>query len=125
MLSQRQISDHTGKLIEIPNSYGSTHLRGTQKKMSSTDLELTGVCFAFKKLDSCLRGVKFILITDYKSITFLINKRINEMKPTISRKIIFLQRYDVNIIHKYAEQIKHVDALSRYIPDTNIIEEYI
>ena len=49
VLSQRQISDHTGKLIERPISYGSTHLRGSQTKMGSTDLELTGVCFAIKK----------------------------------------------------------------------------
>ena len=46
VLSQRYLSDHTGKLIEKPIAYGSTHLRGTQKKMGSTDLELTGVCFA-------------------------------------------------------------------------------
>ena len=46
----RQISDHTGKLIERPISYGSTHLRGSQTKMGSTDLELTGVCFAIKKI---------------------------------------------------------------------------
>ena len=32
VLSQRQISDHTGKLIARPISYGSTHLRGTQRK---------------------------------------------------------------------------------------------
>ena len=47
VLSHRPISDHTGKLIERPISYGSTHLRGTQKKMGSTDIELTGLCFAF------------------------------------------------------------------------------
>ena len=49
VLSQRRISYHTGKLIERPISYGSTHLRGSQ-----TDLELTGVCFAMKKLDCWL-----------------------------------------------------------------------
>ena len=75
VLSQRKISDHTGKLIERPISYGSTHLRGSQTKMGSTDLELTGVCFAIKKLDCWLCGVKFLLITDYNSLTFLINKR--------------------------------------------------
>ena len=48
VLSQRQISAHTGKLIERPISYGLTHLRGSQTKMGSTDLELTGVCFAKK-----------------------------------------------------------------------------
>ena len=55
VLSQLQISDHTGILIEKPIAYGSTHLRGTQKKMGSTDLEFTGVCFFFK-LDCWLRG---------------------------------------------------------------------
>ena len=74
VLSQRQISDHTGKLINRPIPNGSTHLRGTQKKMGSTDLELTGVCFALKKLDYWLRGVKFLLITDHKSLSFSLTK---------------------------------------------------
>ena len=94
VLSQRQISDHIGKLIERPISYGSTHLRGSQTKMGSTDLKLTGVCFAIKKLDCWLRGVKFLLITDHKSLTFLINKRMDEMKLTITRKVIVLLQYD-------------------------------
>ena len=72
--------------------------------MGSTDLELTGVCFAIKKLDCWLRGVKFLLITDHKSLTFLINKRMDEMKPAIARKVIFLQQYDFDIIHKDGEK---------------------
>ena len=91
--------------------------------MGSTDLELTGVCFAIKKLDCWLRGVKFLLITDHKSLTFLINKRMDEMKPAIERKVIFIQQYDFDIIHKDGEKIKHADALSRYIPNTNIEED--
>jgi len=39
VLSQRQRSDHTWKLIERPICYGSTNLKGTQTKMGSTDLE--------------------------------------------------------------------------------------
>ena len=50
ILSPNQLSDHTGQFIERPISHGSTHLRGSQTKMCSTDLELTGVCFAIKKL---------------------------------------------------------------------------
>ena len=67
--------------------------------------------------------MNFILITDHKSLAYLINKRIDEIKPTNARKIIFLQQYDFDIIHKEAEKNKHVDALSRYINDTNIEEE--
>ena len=123
VLSQRQISYHAGKLIKRPISYGSAHLRGSQRKMGSTDLELTGVCFAINKLDCWLRGVKFLLITDHKSLTFLINKRMDEMKPAIARKVIFLQQYDFDIIHKDGEKIKHANALSRHIPNTNIEED--
>ena len=45
------------------------------------------------------------------------------MKPAIARKVIFLQQYDFDIIHKDGEKIKHADALSRYIPNTNIEED--
>ena len=91
--------------------------------MGSTDLELTGICFALTKLDCWLRGVKLLLITDHKSLTFLINKRMDEMKPTIARKMIVLQQYEFDIIHKDGDKIKHSDALSRYILNTNIEED--
>ena len=115
VLSQRQMSDINSKLVERPICYGSTHLRGTQKKIGSTDLELNGVCFTFKKLDCWIRGVKFILIMDNKSLTFLMNKQLDEVKPTIARKKNFLQQYNVDIIHKEGKKIAHVDALSRYM----------
>ena len=38
------------------------------------------------------------------------------MKPAIARKVIFLQQYDFDIIHKDGEKIKHADALSRIFP---------
>ena len=46
----------------------------------------------------------------------------DEMKPTITRKGIFLQQYEFYIIHKDCDKIKHADALSRYLPNTNIEE---
>ena len=45
------------------------------------------------------------------------------MKPTTARKVIFLQQYDFDIIYKDGDKIKHADALSRYIPNTNIEED--
>ena len=56
--------------------------------------------FCNKVIDCWLRGVKLLLITDHKRLTFLINKRMDEMKPAIARKVIFLQQYDFNIIQK-------------------------
>ena len=45
----------------------------------------------------------------------------DEIKPAIPIKVIFLQQYDFDIIHKDREK-KHAYALSRYIPNTNIEE---
>ena len=83
--------------------------------------------FCNKKLDCWLRGVKFLLITDHKSLTFLINKRMDEMKPAIARKVIFLQQYDFDIIHKDGEKIKHADALSRFPTQiaTKILNQFL
>ena len=98
------MSDINGKLVERPICYGSTHLRVTQKKMRYTDLELTGVCFTSKKLDCWIQGVQFILVTEYKSWIFLVNKQLDEIKPTIARKIMLLQQYNFNIIHKKGKE---------------------
>ena len=49
--------------------------------------------------------MKFLLITDHKSLTFLINKSMGEMKPAIARKVISLQQYDFDIIHKDGDKI--------------------
>ena len=46
-------------MIMLQNAQLTAKPVKTQNKMGSTDLELTGVCFALKKLDCWLRGVKF------------------------------------------------------------------
>ena len=46
------------------------------------------------------------------------------MKPTLARKVIFLQQYDFDIIHNDGDKIKHADALSRYIPNTKYRGRY-
>ena len=56
--------------------------------------------------------MKFILITDNKSLTFLVNKQLDEIKPTIARKIIFIRQYSFDIIYKEGNKTAHVDALS-------------
>ena len=53
----------------------------------------------------------------------MVNKQLDEIKPTIARKIIFLQQYNFDIIHKEGKKIAHVDALSRYMSKPSDDEE--
>ena len=74
--------------------------------------------FCILKLECWIRVVNFILVTDNSSFTFLVNKQLDEINPTIARKIIFLPQYNFDIIHKAVKNIPHVHALSRYISKT-------
>ena len=134
-LSQHQYSEKIKKLIERPIMYGGTNLKHNQKKYGSTELELLGLTYAIGKLDNYLRGHKFKIYSDHKALGYLIHKKIDQLKPSLARKVIFLQQYDFELIHKAGKQIPHVDAISRHIyeeeetgnsdvePEINIIKE--
>ena len=79
--------------------------------------------FAINKLDNYLRGHRFKLISDHKALGYLINKAIDILKPTLARKVILLQQYDFERIHKPGRQIPHVDAISRHVYPKNDTEE--
>ena len=113
-LSQKQYSDITNKYIERSICFGGTTLKDNQKKWSSCEMELFGLTYAIKKLDVYLRGIKFIVRTDHKSLLYLKNRPIDQLKPSMARKVIFLMQYDFIIEHVSGLSIPHVDGLSRY-----------
>ena len=83
-----------------------------------------GVTIAIKKLESYLRGRTFNLITDLKAILYILHKKIDELKPSLARRIMFLTQYDFNIIHKDGKLISNADSLFRQIyEETNDSEE--
>ena len=90
-------SDKTGKLEERPICYGSTSFKGSEKTMGSTDLELSGIFYALQKLRCYLIGIHFKLVTDHKSLIYLMAKNLNDVKPSIARKIVYLQQFDFEI----------------------------
>ena len=77
-------------------------------------MELFGLTYAIKKLDVYLRGIKFIVRTDHKSLLYLKNRPIDQLKPSMARKIIFLMQYDFNIEHVSGLSIPHVNIISCY-----------
>ena len=48
----------------------------------------------------------------------------DEVKPSLARRVMFLSQYDFNIIHKDGKQISNADLLSRQIyEETNDSKE--
>ena len=81
--------------------------------MGSTELEALGLTIAIKKLECYLRGRTFNLVTDHKALLYIMNKRMDELKPSLARKVMFLSQYDFKMIHKDGVNISNADALSR------------
>ena len=113
-LSQKQYSDVTGKYIEKPISFGGTTLKDNQKKWSSCEMELFALTYAINKMDVYLRCNYFIVRTDHKSLIYLKDRPVDQLRPSMARKIIFLMQYNFKIEHKPGLSIPHVDALSRH-----------
>lgn len=114
-MSQKSYWDKAGKVVDRPIIYGGTSLKHNQKKFGSSELELLGVTYAIGKLDNYLRGRKFNLYTDHKALGYIIKKPIDKLRPSLARKVIFLQQYEFELFHVPGKSIPHVDALSRHV----------
>ncbi|MGL1886778.1 MAG: reverse transcriptase domain-containing protein [Reichenbachiella sp.] len=119
VLSQLTYSEEIKKHIDKPIFYGSKNFGKTNQKCGSTDLEALGVTIAVKRLHTYLCGRTFNLITDHKALIYLLNKRADELKPSLARKIMFLSQYDFKIFHKEGTKISNADSLSRQKYDTD------
>ena len=124
ILSQSTFSPEIDKYIDKPIFYGSKNFDSSQQKLGSTELEALGLTIAVKKIDSYLRGRHFILITDHKALTYILNKRMDELKPSLARKVMFLSQYDFKLVHQAASKVSNADALSREVFNENKSEKF-
>lgn len=74
-------------------------------------METLAIIYALRRFKIYLTGIKFKIVTDCRSLTLTLNKKI--INPRISRWALELQDYDYSIEHRDGERMRHVDALSR------------
>lgn len=106
ILMQRNFDD--GEMH--PVRYLSIKTSETEQKYHSYELEVLAVVNAVNKFRVYLLGQHFKIITDCKAFTTTMNKK---DIPKVARWAMILQHYDYEIVHRAAERMKHVDALSR------------
>ena len=102
-----QIQDNVERVI----AYCSRALRPSQRKYCTTKREMlatVSMCIQFR---SYLRGVKFILRTDHKSLVWL--HRFKDTEGMMARWLHTLQQFQFSIIHRAGREHGNADALSR------------
>ena len=99
------------KLIRCSSAAG----KPSWKNYSALELESTGVLLAVKKMHSYIVGRPRVLVrNDHKSLADAYrNKDLSQCTPRLRKIFCELREYDVDIQYCRAEDLLHVDAMSR------------
>ncbi|CAD7089700.1 unnamed protein product [Hermetia illucens] len=94
-----------------PVMYFSRKCSETEAKYHSHELEVLAIVDSLERFRMFLIGKRFRVITDCAAITSTKNK--TPLHPHITRWWLRLQEFDCEYIHRSADCMRHVDALSR------------
>ena len=106
-----------GVLSQIQNdqervvAYCSRALRPSQRRYCTTKREMLAVVAMCIQFRSYLRGARFTLRTDHRSLVWL--HRFKDMEGMLSRWLHSLQQFQFSIIHRPGKDHGNADGLSR------------
>lgn len=94
-----------------PVEFASKKLTDTEKRWPVRDQEALAIIFGLKKFDCYLRGRSFQVLTDHKSLKWMMTAKEGRVARWASR----LTEYDMTISHKSGKDMEHVDYLTRFV----------
>ncbi|KAK8560041.1 hypothetical protein V6N12_012847 [Hibiscus sabdariffa] len=104
------LGQHKGKIFH-PIYYASKTLNEAQINYTTTKKELLAVIFTFDKFISYPIGTKVTVNSKHSAIKYILAKK--DAKPRLTRWILLLQEFDVEIIDRKGTENQVADHLSR------------
>ena len=103
---------------EIPNNlrpvaYASKTLTSCESNYSIIERELLGVLFSVLHFKHFTFGCKVHIITDHKSLVSLFRKSLASASPRLSRILLHILDYQLNVMYQPGTKMHLSDALSR------------
>lgn len=92
-------------------AYASKSLTPYQRKWTATELEAGALIYALETFRTYISGNKTLVRTDHSPLPWLRQNKDKSYKLT--RWVLRLQEFDIEIQHKSGRRMPHVDALSR------------
>ena len=117
MLQSDPIVQNTST-YEIPNnlqpiSYASKTLSETESNYSNIECELLGVVFATIHFKHFTYGRPITIISDHKPLVSLFKKSLANSSPRLSRMLLQILDYDLQIMYQEGSKMHLSGALSR------------
>ncbi|KAK7101354.1 hypothetical protein V1264_024145 [Littorina saxatilis] len=103
------MQEHGGK--PFPVSYASKKLSGAEKNYSTMEKECLTIVWGIKTFELYLQGVKFVLQTDHKPLTYLNSAKF--VNNRIMRWVMYLQNFDMRVESIKGSDNVGADFLSR------------
>lgn len=110
-----------GILIQVKDgkefvvSYFSRHTTATEQNYHSFELETLAIVASVKRFRHYLLGIPFVIFTDCAAVRSTFLK--TELNARVGRWVLDLSEYQYEIKHKGNQCMRHVDALSRNLPN--------
>lgn len=101
--------------------FHSKALKGAELNWTTTEQEFYAVISTIKKFETYLRGSKVYIRTDHKALLFIQNMKLYNGRVT--RWILYLEQFNYEIEHVTGKMNIVADILSRYLPNSEIIQE--
>ncbi|KAG5316612.1 TF26 protein, partial [Pseudoatta argentina] len=104
-----------------PVCYASWKTSEAESRYSSYELEVLAVIRALNKFRVYLLGIPFKIVTDCNAFVLTMSKK--DLCVRVARWALLLQEFDCTIEHRSGKAMRHVDALSRNLPEIMYIRE--
>ena len=105
------MQEREGKLF--PVSYASKKLSSAERKYSTIEKECLGIIWGIRKFEAYLQGVKFVLQTDHRPLTFMNSAKFTNSR--VMRWAMYLQNFDMLVESVKGQDNIRADYLSRAV----------
>ena len=96
-----------------PVSYASKTLTSSESNYSNKECELLGVLFSVLHFKHFTYGCKVHVITDHKPLVSLIKRSLTSASPRLSRMLLHIIDYQLDVMYQPGTKIHLSDTLSR------------
>ena len=98
-----------------PAAYASRKLTPVEQTYSTREQEALAIIFAIEKFDCYLVGRRFTVVTDHRSLSWLMTQ------PMVKGRAYKLRSYDFTIVYRKGSENQLADFLSRAVSRAEVL----
>ena len=96
-----------------PVAYASRALNDTEQNYAQIEKEMLAILFGLSKFERFTLGKRVMVESDHKPLETIVRKPLTSAPKRLQRMMLYLQKYDYEVVYKRGQEMYVADALSR------------